>query len=450
MGRSISATVASWWNQLGPARPRLIDTGLAIVVAGAVTITIDVAIPRFPESRPPDAFAYALGTMFGVLMLMRRRWPVGVLLASFVLLQVYYWSNYPTIWPAVPLAAALYTASASGHLRWALGVAAWYWVIPLLFAVVGLLGQLDAILLGPLEATLNNLVRDGSLLVAVLLFGDAVRSHRALTAETAERLRRADADREREARELSAARVIQQQLLPKEWPSLPGWRIAAHYQPARAVGGDFYDFLELPDGQIALVTGDVTDKGIPAALVMATTHSILRGDAPRVVSPGAVLALANDRLYANIPALMFVTCLYVVLDPVSGRLRYANAGHNLPYLATAAGLRELRATGMPLGAMPDTVYEEFETHLAPGDNLLFHSDGLVEAHNPAGEMFGFPRLRAIVERSSGGERLIDACLAELQHFVGREWEQEDDITLVTLQRAPRGPNGGGREASAGR
>jgi serine phosphatase RsbU (regulator of sigma subunit) len=271
----------------------------------------------------------------------------------------------------------------------------------------------------------------------VLLFGDAMRSHRALMAEAADRLRRAEEDREREARELSAARVIQQQLLPKEMPSLPRWRVAAYYQPARAVGGDFYDFLEMPDGQVAIVTGDVTDKGIPAALVMATTHSILRGDAPGLVSPGEVLERANDRLYPDIPALMFVTCLYTVLDPASGRLRYANAGHNLPYVATADGITELRATGMPLGALPGITYEEKEGHLDFGDSILLHSDGLVEAHDPSGEMFGFPRLKKVVENSGGGEHLIDECLAELKAFVGRDWEQEDDITLVTLQRDRR-------------
>jgi len=253
-------------------------------------------------------------------------------------------------------------------------------------------------------------------------------------AETSERLRRAEEDREREAQELSAARVIQQQLLPKELPSLPGWRLASYYQPARAVGGDFYDFLELPDSQLALVAGDVTDKGIPAALVMTTTHSIFRGDAPGLVSPGAVLEQANNRLYPDIPAHMFVTCLYAVLDPRSGRLRYANAGHNLPYVATADGVTELRARGMPLGAMPDMTYEENEAYLAPGESILLHSDGLVEAHNPAGEMFGFPRLQEIVESSSESEHLIDECLIELREFVGSDWEQEDDITLVTLKR----------------
>jgi serine phosphatase RsbU (regulator of sigma subunit) len=329
--------------------------------------------------------------------------------------------------PAVPLAVALYTAAAAGHLRWSLAVAAWYWIVPLLFAAFGGLG--------PLVPALNELVRDGALLAAILLFGEAVRSHRALMAETADRLRRAEEDRQREAEELSAARVIQQQLLPKELPSLSGWRVAAYYEPAREVGGDFYDFLELPDGQIALITGDATGKGIPAALVMATTHSILRGDAPGLVSPGAELERANDRLYPDIPAHMFVTCLYAVLDPITGRLRYANAGHNLPYMATADGVTELRVTGMPLGAMPDMTYEENEAYLAPGESILFHSDGLVEAHNSAGEMFGFPRLQKVVENSSGGGHLIDECLTELREFVGSDWEQEDDITLVTLQRS---------------
>jgi serine phosphatase RsbU (regulator of sigma subunit) len=288
----------------------------------------------------------------------------------------------------------------------------------------------------PTVAALNELVRDGALMVAILLFGDAVRSHRALMAETADRLRRAEEDREREAQELSAARVIQQQLLPKEMPSISGWRLAAHYQPAREVGGDFYDFLELPDGQLALVTGDVTDKGIPAALVMATTHSILRGAAPGLVSPGAVLARANDRLHPDIPAHMFVTCLYAVLDTITGRLRYANAGHNLPYAAKADGVTELRARGMPLGAMPDMTYEENEVYLAPGESILLHSDGLVEAHDPGGEIFGFPRLQKVVENSGGGKRLIDECLTELREFVGSDWEQEDDITLLTLARSP--------------
>jgi serine phosphatase RsbU (regulator of sigma subunit) len=423
--RTIRAIIASSSKRLGRFRPHALDVGLALLVAVAVTIAISVA--RETGSQPPDTFAYALGVMIGALVLVRRRWPVGVLVASVVTLQVYYIANYPGILPAVPLAVALYTAAAAGHLRWSLAVAAWYWIVPLLFAAFGGLG--------PVVPALNELVRDGALMAVILLLGDAVRSHRALMAETADRLRRAEEDRQREAQELSAARVIQRQFLPKELPSLSGWRVEAYYQPAREVGGDFYDFLELPDGQLALITGDVSDKGIPAALVMATTHSIFRGDAPGLVSPAAVLEQANNRLYPDIPAHMFVTCLYAVLDPHSGHLRYANAGHNLPYVATADGVTELRARGMPLGAMPDMTYEENETYLAPGESILLHSDGLVEAHNPAGEMFGFPRLQKIVENNSGSEHLIDECLIELKEFVRSDWEQEDDITLVTLQRS---------------
>jgi serine phosphatase RsbU (regulator of sigma subunit) len=395
-------------------------------VAVAVVVAIGAGGYSEPGTRPPDALSYALGMMIGALLLARRRWPVGVLIASVVTLQVYHFPNYPGMSAAVPLAVALYTAAAAGHLRWSVGVSGLYLSGLLLYAVVGYPG--------PPGPILGELVRDGALLAAVLLFGDAMRSHRALMAEATDRLRRAEEDREREARELSAARVIQHQLLPKKMPSIPGWRVAAYYGPAREVGGDFYDFLELPDGRLAIVTGDVTDKGIPAALVMATTHSILRGDGLGGASPGAVLERANDRLYPDIPPHMFVTCLYAVLDPATGRLRYANAGHNLPYAATAEGVIELRATGMPLGAMPGMPYEESETHLAPGDTILLHSDGLVEAHDPSGEMFGFPRLQKVVENSSGGEHLIDECLAKLRGFVGCEWEQEDDITLVTLQR----------------
>jgi serine phosphatase RsbU (regulator of sigma subunit) len=426
MQRAKRAIIASWSKRLGRFRPHALDVVLAILVSVAVTIAISVA--RESGAQPPDALAYALGITIGVLVLVRRRWPVGVLVASVVTLQVYYMANYPGILPAVPLAVALYTAAAAGHLRWSLAVAAWYWIVPLLFAAFGSLG--------PLVPALNELVRDGALLVAILLLGEAVRSHRALMAEAADKLRRAEEDREREAQELSAARVIQRQFLPKELPSLSGWHLAAYYQPARQVGGDFYDFLDLPDDQIALITGDVTGKGIPAALVMATTHSILRGEAPGLVSPGAVLKRANDRLYADIPAHMFVTCLYMALDPLSGRLRYANAGHNLPYVATAHGLTELRARGMPLGAMPDMIYEENEAYIAPGESILLHSDGLVEAHNPLGEMFGFPRLQQIVENSNGSEHLIEECLTELREFAGGDWVQEDDITLLTLERSP--------------
>jgi len=241
-------------------------------------------------------------------------------------------------------------------------------------------------------------------------------------------------ERERLEQELRVARIIQQTLLPKELPDIPGWQVAVHWQPAQAVGGDFYDFLDLSDGRLGFVIGDVTDKGVPAALVMATTRSILRAAAERLVAPGQVLERVNEVLCPDIPPNMFVTCLYAILEPASGRMRFANAGHNLPYQRTANGVIELRATGMPLGLMPGMVYEEQEATLAPGDSVLFSSDGLVEAHNPQRELFGFPRVRTLMGDHAGGTALIDFLIDELAAFTGPDWEQEDDVTLVTLER----------------
>jgi len=242
--------------------------------------------------------------------------------------------------------------------------------------------------------------------------------------------------RERIDQELKIAQLIQQQFLPKEIPDLPSWHVAAFYRPARTVGGDFYDFIPLPDGRVMFVVGDVTDKGVPAALVMASTHALLRDTAPRLISPGKVLGHVNDMLCVDIPAHMFVTCLALVLDPVSGEVEFANAGHDVPYVRTQAGVQELRARGMPLGLMPGMPYEEMRFQFEPGDCALLHSDGLAEAHAPDREMFGFPRVSALVGKGPSGEALIDLCLTELSSFTGPDHEQEDDITLVSLQRSP--------------
>ncbi|MCB8983594.1 MAG: SpoIIE family protein phosphatase [Ardenticatenaceae bacterium] len=242
------------------------------------------------------------------------------------------------------------------------------------------------------------------------------------------------AERERIEQELKVARLIQQTLLPQELPALAGWGVSAYYQPARAVGGDFYDFITFPDGKIGFIVADVTDKGVPAALVMATTRTLLRAAAERLEAPGAVLARTNDVLVQEIPPKMFVTCFYAVLDPATGHLRYANAGHDVPYHYTADGVVELRARGMPLGLMPGMDYDEKETTLAAGDYVLLYSDGLVEAHSPANEMFGFPRLQGLLGTHGNGDTVKDFLLEELAAFTGPGWEQEDDVTLVTLQR----------------
>src|SRR5829696_7270776 len=207
-----------------------------------------------------------------------------------------------------------------------------------------------------------------------------------------QRLEQVRIERERIEQELKVARSIQHASLPEELPDLEGWQIAPYYQPAREVGGDFYDFFELEDGRLGIVVGDATGKGVPAALVMASARSMLRAVAQTSNSPGDVLRRVNDPLATDIPPNMFVTCFYCILDPNSGSLSYANAGHVLPY-----------------------------------------SDGLVEAHDPIGEMFGFPRLRALVAEHGEKGSLVDFLLEELYSFVGEGWEQEDDITLLTLQ-----------------
>jgi predicted ester cyclase len=259
-----------------------------------------------------------------------------------------------------------------------------------------------------------------------------------LAEHTQQRLEQEMRERERIEQELRVARRIQHASLPEEVPQLEGWQISPYYQPAREVGGDFYDFHFLSEGRLGVVVGDATGKGVPAALVMSTTCGMLQLAARALdsPSPGEVLAQVNETLFARIPSNMFVTCFYAILDPKSATLSYANAGHDLPYLWRGGDAKELRARGMPLGLMPGMSYEEKEIVLEPRDNVLLYSDGLVEAHDPKGEMVGFPRLRALVAEQGEEGSLGDLCLEKLYSFVGEGWEQEDDITLLTLRRSP--------------
>jgi serine phosphatase RsbU (regulator of sigma subunit) len=242
-------------------------------------------------------------------------------------------------------------------------------------------------------------------------------------------------ERERIEQELRTAQEIQHTFLPKEVPALPGWQLVPFYQSAREVGGDFYDFLPFDDGRLGIVIGDVAGKGVPAALLMTATRTMLRTAAQAHASPAEVLARVNDLLFDDIPPVMFVTCFYALLDPASGQMRFANAGHEPPFRQTPGSAVELWATGMPLGMLPGTCYEEYETVIAPGESLLFYSDGLVEAHNRQREMFGFARLQSLLTGQRDEIPLIDTLLEELRRFTGDEWEQEDDVTLLALHRA---------------
>jgi serine phosphatase RsbU (regulator of sigma subunit)/anti-sigma regulatory factor (Ser/Thr protein kinase) len=276
--------------------------------------------------------------------------------------------------------------------------------------------------------------------------GDARRLLESLASQAAPAVRVGQLVREQEAeirsrerleQELAVARLIQQNFLPRTLPDPEGWSVAADYRPAREVGGDFYDFIDLPDGRLGIVVGDVTDKGIPAALVMAATRSVLRASAQRLVDPGAVLERVNEHLCPDIPENMFVTCLYGVLELDSGRLVFANAGHNLPMVASDGSVAEPYARGMPLGLMPGMTYEETEATLAPGAHLLLYSDGVTEAHDAEREMFGGDRLSALMERVGAGDgaSLLRALLAAVREFTGTSAVQEDDITLVAIRRA---------------
>ena len=256
---------------------------------------------------------------------------------------------------------------------------------------------------------------------------------------TQQRLEQERIERERVEQELRLARSMQQASLPKEVPELEGWEIAPYYQPAREVGGDFYDFFDLEDGRVGLAVGDATGKGMPAAIAVTASCSMLRAVAQGSgsFSPGEVLARVNETLLTRIPPNMFITCFYCILDPKSGSLRYANAGHNLPCRRHQHAATDLNARGMPLGLMPGMTYEENETALVAGEGVFFYTDGLVEAHNPQGEMFGTPRLRSLLsEHPMGGTDLSAILMEELERFTGEGWEQEDDITLLTLKRSP--------------
>jgi serine phosphatase RsbU (regulator of sigma subunit)/anti-sigma regulatory factor (Ser/Thr protein kinase) len=241
-------------------------------------------------------------------------------------------------------------------------------------------------------------------------------------------------ERERMEQELRVAALIQQTLLPKELPAIQGWGVDAFYRPARAVGGDFYDFIELGGGRLGVIIGDVTDKGVPAALVMATCRSMLRSAAQGNDSPAAVLAEVNENLVPQIPPSMFVTCLYAIVDTAGGEVVFANAGHNLPYVRTSSGVIELRATGMPLGLMAEMDYEEKTYRLEHGDVMVLTSDGITEAHNPEREMYGFARLMGQVAKKTKGDDLVASLVGDLEKWSGPGAEQEDDITLVVVRR----------------
>jgi serine phosphatase RsbU (regulator of sigma subunit) len=234
---------------------------------------------------------------------------------------------------------------------------------------------------------------------------------------------------------MQVASLVRQSLFPKHAPMLPGWNLTVHYQPASIIGGDFYDFVVLPDGRLMLAVGDVADNSATGALMTATTRATLRGAALHSLPPSAALAQGNELLCPEVQAGQSVSCLYSILDPSNGKLEFAGAGHALSYYRSNGSMHELNISGQPLGLVLNTQYEQDEVTIRPGELMLFVTDGLISAHNSEGEPFGIPRLKAVLEKgTSSAPALVDAMVSELQGFIGDRGQQEDDITLVVLER----------------
>ena len=240
--------------------------------------------------------------------------------------------------------------------------------------------------------------------------------------------------------ELALAGRLQASLLPDKPPETPGWQIAATWRPARETAGDFYDFISLPDGKLGIVIADVVDKGMGAALLMALTRTLIRTYAAGFLDlPHHLLHVANQRLISDVTAGLFVTLFYGILNPSTGRLSYSNAGHPPPYLVSpgkTATPRALYRTGMPLGISDEAAWG-FETLQISRNGLLFlYTDGILEAQNLRGELFGERGILNIVQKKLGSsaQEIQDAVLSGIYSFTGAQ-PQSDDITLMTLLRS---------------
>lgn len=263
-------------------------------------------------------------------------------------------------------------------------------------------------------------------------------AHQAALAVQSDLLQQEMAERERLERELQLAHEIQQTFMPSQWLDLPGWDLAFIWQAARQVAGDFYDFFELPGKRLGLVIADVADKGMPAALFMALTRTLVRAAAIEEPSPAAAMARVNDLLVPDTQSGMFVTAIYAVLSLETGKLTYANAGHNLPLLlrSDTQELEQLEKGGMALGVLEGIRLKERVASLGPGDCLVFYTDGITEAFSPEDEAYGEERLWATIRATgdSSAQKMLHAISDSVAAFIG-DATPSDDRTLLILHRA---------------
>jgi len=237
--------------------------------------------------------------------------------------------------------------------------------------------------------------------------------------------------------ELSLAHSIQASFLPESIPEIPGWQLAAILEPARQIAGDFYDFIHLPDGKLGILIADVADKGLGSALYMALSSTLIRTFANEFHrDPGLVLKTANQHILHNARANLFVTVFFGVLDPTSGLLRYANAGHNPPYiLGPEKGIKTLTNTGMPLGIDEENDWGQKEITISNGEMLLMYTDGVTDAQNSAGEFIDRKIILSALQQNIGktAQEIQRNLLDRVHRFVG-DAPRFDDLTLVVLTR----------------
>jgi sigma-B regulation protein RsbU (phosphoserine phosphatase) len=233
--------------------------------------------------------------------------------------------------------------------------------------------------------------------------------------------------------DLRLARDLQQGLLLQAVPRLPGWEISAVSLPARDLGGDLYDFLPMGESRHGIMIGDVSGKGLPAALRMAVARTLFRQEARRGNAPGPTLGVVNQTLIEEMPHGM-VTMLYATINTKTGELTFANAGHNYPLLING-GLNELEVTGIPLGVADLGEYEEMSATLEYGDTVLLYTDGIIEAENSASDIYGYERLaQLMLEQGTLKPRALMArILADVRAWGGAR-SQADDITMVLIRR----------------